>query len=531
MKKSFVIKKSFIITYLFISLLPLTLLSQTELMIEPSWDLPLKEQTNHKKYACNNMIETEDGFFVVPIQDIDEHRNCKATYANLVVIDNNGNFIKEITLQYAENYIVNNIALDIWNDTVNVFAHLISTSRDHSAIVHTYLNDDFTIGEHREICRNDFSDKERTEFYTMPALPLIDNDGNRTMFYRYRDWPEPSANISWFMMKFDSKLNLIIKKEYLQDSLETDDMDIRFAYNADSTQYYMMSRRHKSPYDFFINVFDMDLNLIGQIQLESDHSLELSSFNGTWSQNPCDGKIYGIGDVLNPSVKSEICAFKVDIEQDNVNMLQFTNTPSDFMCNIVHGVNNLCFLPNGNILGMAIWDVEDYFNYKPDAYYVYIPVFDTSMKKQSEWFYTIGKEYNQLLSQIYLAKDNGIVLTGNIRFKIDEEILWEPYIVKFPASAFDPDNIEEAHAHGLHLAAVYPNPGGDVMNIRTALRNATLQVYDIQGRIVHEQEITDDVTSIDVSKWTNGTYVWKLGMRNEKLGMKEVESGKWIKGN
>ena len=48
MKKSFVIKKSFIITYLFISLLPLTLLSQTELMIEPSWDLPLKEQTNHK---------------------------------------------------------------------------------------------------------------------------------------------------------------------------------------------------------------------------------------------------------------------------------------------------------------------------------------------------------------------------------------------------------------------------------------------------------------------------------------------------
>ena len=153
------------------------------------------------------------------------------------------------------------------------------------------------------------------------------------------------------------------------------------------------------------------------------------------------------------------------------------------------------------------------------------------MKKISEWYYTQGEIYNQLVHTIYSTKDDDIILLGSSRFKIDEEILWEPYIVKFPASAFDTDNIEEAHAHGLHLAVAYPNPGGDVMNIRTALRNATLQVYDIQGRIVHEQEITDDVTSIDASKWTNGTYVWKLGMRNEKLGMKEVESGKWIKGN
>ena len=90
-------------------------------------------------------------------------------------------------------------------------------------------------------------------------------------------------------------------------------------------------------------------------------------------------------------------------------------------------------------------------------------------------------------------------------------------------------NIEEAHAHGLHLAVAYPNPGGDVMNIRTTLRDCNLTVYDMQGRIVHQQEITDDVTSVDASKWQSGTYVWKLGIRNEELGMKEVESGKWVK--
>ena len=67
------------------------------------------------------------------------------------------------------------------------------------------------------------------------------------------------------------------------------------------------------------------------------------------------------------------------------------------------------------------------------------------------------------------------------------------------------------------------------MNIRTGLRNAVLSVYDINGRKIYEQEITDDITSVDASKWQSGTYVWKLGVRNEELGMKEVESGKWIK--
>ena len=67
------------------------------------------------------------------------------------------------------------------------------------------------------------------------------------------------------------------------------------------------------------------------------------------------------------------------------------------------------------------------------------------------------------------------------------------------------------------------------MNIRTGLRNAVLSVYDINGRKIHEQEITDDVTSVDASGWKSGTYIWKLGIRNEELGMKEVETGKWVK--
>ncbi|MBQ8760510.1 MAG: T9SS type A sorting domain-containing protein [Bacteroidales bacterium] len=170
--------------------------------------------------------------------------------------------------------------------------------------------------------------------------------------------------------------------------------------------------------------------------------------------------------------------------------------------------------------------------------YVMIERFDVDLNSISVLFYDIagGDGIATNVSNINLTKDQGIILCGNATdMHSDTEF---KYITKFPASAFV--NIEEAHSHGLKLAVAYPNPGGDVMNIRTGLRNATLQVYDMQGRKVHQQIITDEVTSIDASKWENGTYIWELragngsgnGSENGNENGNEngiLESGKWVK--
>jgi hypothetical protein len=84
--------------------------------------------------------------------------------------------------------------------------------------------------------------------------------------------------------------------------------------------------------------------------------------------------------------------------------------------------------------------------------------------------------------------------------------------------------IEEAHDAGFAVAVAYPNPGKDVLNIRTGLKDARVEVYDMSGRMVCGQEITDNITVINTSSWPSGTYIWKV-MSNGK----EVESGKWIK--
>lgn len=74
------------------------------------------------------------------------------------------------------------------------------------------------------------------------------------------------------------------------------------------------------------------------------------------------------------------------------------------------------------------------------------------------------------------------------------------------------------------VLTIWPNPGNNTLNICTTLQNACVEVYDMNGRIVHSQEISENVTSINAEGWPSGAYLWKVATNG-----KEAESGKWIK--
>ena len=211
----------------------------------------------------------------------------------------------------------------------------------------------------------------------------------------------------------------------------------------------------------------------------------------------------------------------------------------------INATSNYLEVVHYNDRGTDEWDMSSYrygVDIKDDnsIYYTYtlnqgyytnldswivIECLDNNLDTISTMYYGVNNDVLDRVITLKSTKDGGVIIIH------DADKLYSDngacIITKFPASAFV--SIEEAHAHNLHLAVAYPNPGGDVMNIRTGLRNAVLSVYDINGRKIHEQEITDDVTSVDASNWQSGTYIWKLGIRNEELGMKEVETGKWVK--
>ena len=182
--------------------------------------------------------------------------------------------------------------------------------------------------------------------------------------------------------------------------------------------------------------------------------------------------------------------------------------------------NGIVLKEDNTLIYVQNWNLGDRINYDS---WVVIEHLDENFETISEMYYTSGEDGNFIeVNSIVSTKEEDLLLVGYGN-SLNGDKSWN-FVTKFPASAFV--SIEEAHAHNLKVAVAYPNPGGDVMNIRTSLRNCTLQVYDMQGRMVHQQEITDDVTSVDASGWSSGTYVWKLTINNEQL---TVEEGKWVK--
>ena len=134
-----------------------------------------------------------------------------------------------------------------------------------------------------------------------------------------------------------------------------------------------------------------------------------------------------------------------------------------------------------------------------------------------------GEMMHSHASSITVTEDGGVLLTlrgydmnmPNSRYES---------VVKFPAEAFL--GVDEAHANGLSLAIAYPNPGGNEMHIRTAVENAAVEVYDMNGRLVAQQPVTETETVLDATDWAAGTYVWKV---ISSQTTREIESGKWVK--
>ena len=140
---------------------------------------------------------------------------------------------------------------------------------------------------------------------------------------------------------------------------------------------------------------------------------------------------------------------------------------------------------------------------------------------QTVYYGTDSDRQCYVAESISLTNDDGVLLVLE-SIKLDDFNIGATSVVKFPAEAFV--GIDEAHENGLKVAIAYPNPGKDVLNIRTGLRDAWVEVYDVNGRLVHRQDITEDVTEIDAGDWAEGVYAWKV-MANGKM----VETGKWVK--
>ena len=155
----------------------------------------------------------------------------------------------------------------------------------------------------------------------------------------------------------------------------------------------------------------------------------------------------------------------------------------------------------------------------PDTDNFYVAMLDGNLNIVGEIYYHNVERMVVPYSILVLESGDCLVSTAGKDRKSGE---MQHAIFKLSHAIFD--GIEEAHDAGFALAIAYPNPGKDVLNIRTALQNARIEIYDLTGKLVHKQEITENITSINAESWPSGTYIWKVVSNN-----KEVETGKWVK--
>ena len=158
--------------------------------------------------------------------------------------------------------------------------------------------------------------------------------------------------------------------------------------------------------------------------------------------------------------------------------------------------------------------------------WVVIEQLDNDFNTLKEVYYGTGDDQIWYCAEsITTTRDGGVLMTSHTK-KLTDQNQQGSAVVKFPAEAFV--GIDEAHENGLKVAIAYPNPGKDVLNIRTALQNACVEVFDMDGRLVHTQALTENVTAIDATDWAEGVYVWKV-YTTSTGSTTPVETGKWVK--
>ena len=270
-------------------------------------------------------------------------------------------------------------------------------------------------------------------------------------------------------------------------------------------------------------IFDASLNVV-----DIRHSIYsvgiYRPYYEYFSVHPETDMVYLLSDVSfpafngNPKITSDIymSQFDVDFTQKKYVMGPYTDEEYDqkALCEAIDFRGDdiyMCGLMNmmDAYGGSNPENVENF----------YVALFDGNMNLKGEIYY--HNERLMLTPYSIFALPNGgcLVSTGGT----DRNTFEQRHVI-YKLSDETLVGIEEAHDAGFAVAIAYPNPGKDVLNIRTGLKDARVEVYDVRGRLMHRQDITENVTSINAEGRPSGTYIWKVIANG-----KEAESGKWIK--
>lgn len=156
---------------------------------------------------------------------------------------------------------------------------------------------------------------------------------------------------------------------------------------------------------------------------------------------------------------------------------------------------------------------------------------------EPNWFYvtklndTLGVEYEKYIGgddyyylyNVTATADGGVLLAGTMQEPGMTYLERDGFIVKLDSLGCVTGLPNESDI-AISDAVIYPNPGTDVLNIRTALKECEFHLFDIWGMPISTQAISGHITSINTNYLSKGNYYYSV-TKNKKI----IISGSWIR--
>lgn len=373
----------------------------------------------------------------------------------------------------------------------------------------------------------DFNHPDNSFMYSSMVHTVFSKDGSLLVSY-----PVDSV---WFLndreaihlLKFDNRGNMV--KERIFDSVPYS-LSNQFFSGTDSLGCRLILRRPVQ-YGFDCYTLDEEFNTVsvkedaGMVftsapnisgwigNFEMPHFVRLNPYNGMTYSIGCEGPLSKDG-ARDEIPRSDLDVF-MRVFDENFEVLNWD-------WGIVNPTKNdegygMAFSPDGTVYMMGWMDISIAgSNYNDN---LYVAQTDALLNKQHEIYFKTSS-CHVIPYDIDACPNGGCIVDAT---RINTTTGHKDHCI-YKITSEDFVNIEEAHAHGFSFVTAYPNPGKDVLNIRTTLPEAHVEIYDLTGRLICKQEITENVTAIDAESWTSGTYIWKAISNG-----KEAESGKWVK--
>ncbi|MEI6884551.1 MAG: T9SS type A sorting domain-containing protein [Bacteroidota bacterium] len=182
---------------------------------------------------------------------------------------------------------------------------------------------------------------------------------------------------------------------------------------------------------------------------------------------------------------------------------------------------NIDFINEQNIYlgGVVNQDWGGIFSYNQS--FIVLGKLDSSLSLTWQKYY--GGDMYYMVWSVIATTDGGCIIGATSNDYAIQGENRDIYILKVDSNGLI-TGISDPPDSDLKRNLVYPNPGNEILNIETSLKQSTLSLYDLSGRLVSTTELHVGRNSINTQSINPGLYIFKIS-ENSVI----TACGKWIK--